>query len=168
MTPDPFEAGTVKDTSPEDGSGSTGGGKASGEGEEGLRGPVPPAMKQMLRRLAMQQQQLIEKAERLDVGLDAHKYPRGSLPETIELMSKMRGAAEQGEWREYAKAQKVVLSNLRELKGVIAQQKELNRDRSAQIPKEVRDEITSGQEEKAPKEYRDLVEQYFKSLAESK
>lgn len=167
MTADPFEAGKVKDTSPEPASGSTGGGKMSGEGEEGLRGPVPPPIKGKLQRMAHMQQQLIQKAERLDHGLEKQKYAKGKLPETIEMMRDFKQAADRGEYKNYSKMHKVILSNLREVKDVVAQQKKLNRDRSAKIPKEVRDEITSSLKEKAPKEYRDLVEEYFKSLSKT-
>ena len=43
LDPEPFEQGSVKDTAKNDPGGATGGGKLSGFGAEGLRGPAPPS-----------------------------------------------------------------------------------------------------------------------------
>src|SRR6202044_1888276 len=52
LDPTPFAQGQIKDTDRDPTGGATGGGKMSGEGGEGLEGPVPPAVKQTMQRLA--------------------------------------------------------------------------------------------------------------------
>ena len=166
LTPDPFEAGWVKDSSQEATTASTGGGKVSGQGQEGFHGPVPPPLRQQLKRLAQQQQELIDKAKRLDYGLKKYNHPRGDLPQTIELMEVLKAGLEQGEISTFTKYHRIVLTDLRDVKDVAEKQKQLWRDRTAPLPKELRDEISSAENEQMPEQYRDLIRDYFRSLAE--
>ena len=167
LTLDPYEAGSVKDSSAEPPTGSTGGGKASGVGQEGLRGPMPPTVRSELKRVTQLQQQLIDKAQSLDYGLRKYNYPRGELPKTIELMRQIQTDIEQGDVPTAGRSSRVVLSNLTELKDVVTRQKRLTRDNSAAMPKEIRDEIAAGANEGVPPEYRDLVSSYFRALSEA-
>ncbi len=167
LTLDPFEAGSVKDSSAESPSGSTGGGKASGFGQEGLRGPMPPTVRGELKRVTQLQQQLIDKAQSLDYGLRKYNYPHGELPKTIELMKQIQTNLEQGDIPTAGSSSRIVLSNLAELKDVVSRQKRLTRDNSASLPKEIRDEIAAGANEGVPPEYRDLVSGYFRALSEA-
>jgi hypothetical protein len=168
LTPDPFEAGAVKDTSPEQGTASTGGGKLSGAGQEGFQGPTPPALKDALKRMASRQQQLIDKAQRLDHGLQKYRYPRAQLPSTIELMEEIKKDLDTGRYISTAGAgEKVVLSNLRELKDLVDKQKQVQRDLTALMPKEIRQEIAAGLHEGVPKTYREMVNEYFRALSEA-
>jgi hypothetical protein len=169
-TPTPFEAGTVKDHAPESASGATGGGKRSGAGQEGLEGQAPPCRGE-LKRMANIQQNLITQAKRLDRGLEKYNYPRGDLPKTIELMEQYESELDslsKGESIPTAgKTNKAVLQNLQEMKDLVAKQKELSRDNTALMPKELRDEIASSQQEGVPREYQDMVDSYFRALSES-
>jgi hypothetical protein len=167
LTLDPYEAGSVKDSSAESPSGSTGGGKASGFGQEGLRGPMPPTVRGELKRVTQLQQQLIDKAQSLDYGLRKYNYPHGELPKTIELMKQIQTSIEQGDIPTAGTSSRIVLSNLTELKDVVSRQKRLTRDNSASLPKEIRDEIAAGANEGVPQEYRDLVSGYFRALSEA-
>ncbi|MCK4375489.1 MAG: hypothetical protein KAX19_09175, partial [Candidatus Brocadiae bacterium] len=167
LTPDPFEAGWVKDTSGEAPTGATGGGKVSGQGAEGFQGPVPPPLQQRLKRMAVQQGELIDKATRLDYGLRKYRHPRGRLPEAIELMKAQRASLEEGELSTFGRHQRIVLSNLREIKELSEKQKQLWRDRSALLPKRLREEIASAQDERVPEQYREMVENYFRALSEA-
>ena len=167
LTPDPFEAGAVEDTSAEPPTGSTGGGKVSGDGAEGLQGPIPPALQDKLKRLALQQQQLIDQARRLDFGLKKYRYPRGRLPDTIEIMENIQGELTAGSYISTAgRRNKTVLSGLREIKELVEKQKDVRRDRSALLPKEMRDEISASLQDETPRQYRDMVNDYFRALAE--
>jgi len=167
LTPDPFEAGWVKDTSGEAPTGSTGGGKVSGQGAEGFQGPVPPPLQQRLKRMAVQQADLIDKAKRLDYGLQKYQHPRGKLPDAIQLMEEEKVALDKGEVNTFARSQRIVLSNLREVKELSEKEKQLWRDRSALLPKQLRDEIASSQDEQVPEQYRAMVESYFRALSEA-
>lgn len=167
LTQDPMEAGSVKDTAPEPASGSTGGGKLSGVGAEGFHGPLPPAVRQELKRVAARQQDLIDKADRLDYGLKKYNYPRGELPKTIDLMREMKTRIESGDIATAGANEKIVLTKLKEVKDVVSRQKKLVRDNSAALPKEIRDEVANSRHESVPEAYKPLVESYFKALSEA-
>jgi len=167
LTPDPFEAGWVEDLSGEAPTGATGGGKVSGQGAEGFQGPLPPPLRQALKRMAVRQQELIDKARRLDFGLRKYRYPRGRLPETIELMKAQQQALQNGEVSNFAGYQRIVLSNLREVKELTEKQKQIVRDRSALLPGQLRREIASALHEPVPEQYRQMVRNYFRALSEA-
>ena len=167
LTADPFEAGWVKDSSGDAPTGATGGGKVSGQGAEGFQGATPPPLQQALKRMANQQAEIIDKARRLDYGLKKYRQPRGSLPEAIELMEAQKTALQSGEVRNFAHYQRIVLSNLREVKELSEKQKQLVRDRSALLPKELRDEVAAAQDEPVPEQYREMVRNYFRALSDA-
>ena len=157
----------MNDTSGQAPSGATGGGKTSGQGAEGLQGPVPPPLQQKLQRVAFKQQELIDHARHLDFGLEKYRAPRGKLPETIELMQKQVDALKSGNVANFAREQRVVLTNLREVKEMADKQKQVVHDQSALLPKNVRDEIASSQSETVPDQYRQMVANYFRALSEA-
>jgi hypothetical protein len=167
LTEDPYEAGQVDDKSGEPATGATGGGKMSGWGQEGLQGPPPPPVQQKLKRMANQQKELIDKARRLDYGLKKYRYPRGDLPKTIEMMEELQGHLEEGEISTYMTKHGVVLTNLREVKELVDKRKQVWRDRSRLLPEEIREEISSSADEEIPEEYREMVNRYYRALAES-
>ena len=128
---------------------------------------MPPALKQRMKRLAEQQSDIIDKARRLDYGLKKYRQPRGRLPDAIELMESQRIDLEQGELSNFSRHQRIVLSNLREVKELSEKQKQVMRDRSALLPKRLRQEIAAAQDEQVPEQYRGMVENYFRALAEA-
>jgi len=167
LTADAFEAGWVNDTSPEPAGGATGGGKVSGQGAEGLQGPIPPPLQQRLQRVAFKQQELIDNARRLDYGLQKYRAPRGRLPETIELMQQQVDALRGGNIANFTRQQRIILSNMREIKELAEKQKQVIRDRSALLPKHVREEVASARSETVPDQYREMVRNYFRALSEA-
>jgi len=168
LTPDPFEEGRVQDTSTDPVSGSTGGGRASGDGQEGLRGPAPPQVAEQLVRLAQKQAEIVNKAESLDHGLKVYRYPRGGLPQAIGEMRQTEEDMKAGRLRDYSRTQKVVLGNLREVKDAVERQKSVNRDTGSALPKQMRTEIVNSLSEKAPEKYKDMLGDYYKALTESR
>ncbi len=168
LTQDPFEAGVVKDTSAEPATGSTGGGKSSGFGAEGFRGQPPPRTQADLKRMANQQQQIIDKAERLDYGLKKLNYPRGELPKAIDMMRQIKSDLAEGRPISTAVAsQRLLLANLKEVKDVVERQKQVNRDTAALVDKKVRDEVAASLREEVPRQYKDMVEGYFRAISEA-
>ena len=117
--------------------------------------------------MAFKQQELIDNARRLDYGLKKYRAPRGRLPETIELMEAQKGQLVRGEISNFAHQHHIVLDNLREVKELSDKQKQVTRDRSALLPKQVRDEIASAQNETVPDQYREMVRNYFRALSEA-
>jgi hypothetical protein len=78
LDPEPFEQGSVKDSAKNDPGGATGGGKLSGYGGEGLRGPAPPSSNQPGPRLAEQQARIRQQAEAL--ALQLRRLPTAKTP----------------------------------------------------------------------------------------
>ena len=166
LTKDPFESGTVKDTSKRPATGSTGGGKKSGWGAEGLQG-APPSVQQKLKRIARRQRQLLDKARRLNHGLKKYRYPRGRLPRTIKLMKGMQNNLQKAELRPYAARSKRVTGDLKDVQELVRKQKQVQRDRAGNMPEDIRQEISSASGGKVPHEYEGLVKDYFRALAAS-
>ena len=137
----------------------------SGQGAEGFQGPVPPPVQEALKRMANQQQGLIDKARALDYGLKKYNHPRGNLPKTIEIMEKLKASLENGEVATFQKHHKTVLVDLRKVKSISELQKLLSRTTTVPLPKELRDMIASPDDEQVPEQYRELVRDYFRSLS---
>ena len=93
MTPTPFENGSVNDTSKDTKGGATGGGKLAGFGQEGLRGPMPPAQQQRLQKFADDQAHLRQQAESLALQLRKQRRPTGDLESAINAMDASAEAA---------------------------------------------------------------------------
>ncbi len=167
-TPDPYEAGQVKDTSTDPTGGATGGGKVSGVNQEGLRGTPPPAIQQQMARLANQQAEIRQQAERMEYGLGRRNYQSDDLSQAVELMKEMENDLQRGAGRDYGELQRRVVEKLQQAKKVVGAQVRSNEDTAAHLPKRMRDELESAMDEEAPAEYRDLIEDYYKNLSEGK
>ncbi len=90
LDPTPFAKGQVKDESKDPTGGASGGGKLSGQGGQGLEGPLAPKQKEeMLGRLADKQAQLRNKAEKLDLKYGVGHYDNFKLDESIALMRRV-------------------------------------------------------------------------------
>lgn len=164
-TSDPYEEGTVKDTSSEPPTGATGGGKASGFGREGFQGQTPDTANR-LKRLARQQKQLIGKARRIAHGLRKRRYPSGKLPETIKIMEDLHEELDSGRYmRTAARKKQVVLDNLHELKTVTEKTKQMRQDRSSQLPEQMREEVDAALRAPIPDKYEGTVRNYFETLS---
>jgi hypothetical protein len=167
LTPDPFEAGWVDDTSGEAPTGATGGGKVSGQGEQGLIGPLPPPLQQQLNRMASRQTQLVEKARGAVHDLGQYRRPPGRLPAAIELMQAQAESLRAGEVTTFARRQRLLLADLRQVKDVIVRQKSVQRDLTAPLPKDLLDGIAAAEDETVPEQYREMVRNYFRALSEA-
>lgn len=167
-TPDPFEAGQVKDTSKDPTGGSTGGGKVSGVNQEGLRGTPPPETMKQMARLANQQAEIRDQAERLNYGLSRRNYQSDDLSQAVDLMKEMEEDLARCKGQNYAELQKRIVEKLAQAKKVLGAEVRSNEDTAAHLPKRLRDQLESAMDEEAPAEYRDLIEQYYKNLSEGR
>ncbi len=164
-TSDPYEAGTVKDSSGEPPTGATGGGKASGFGREGFRGQTPNTANR-LKRLAQQQKQLIGKAKRIAHGLKTRRYPTGKLPETIKIMEDLHKELDSGSYvPTAARRKRVVLENLNELKAITEKVKKVRQDQSNRLPERMRRDVAASLRAPVPDEYEEMVRNYFEELS---
>ena len=165
LTPDPFEKGVVDDKSPEATGGSTGGGKISGAGGEGLEGPVPPEIRQQLKALAGRQAELRNKAERVHVAFKNLGYPTEPIQRTIRRMKQVEGALQHGSYSRVTRLRKMIVNDMQDTRAFLAGETRINRDRSVNLPPELQDQIMDAMQEPSPKAYEDLLKAYFERLA---
>ncbi len=165
--PDAFEAGEVKDTSREAGSGATGGGKLSGAGQEGLRGAPSPDLQRRMGALSQNQARIRQMAEQLDHSLRRRRYFSQDLSRAIELMASMEEDLKAGRPYRYSQRHREIITNLRQFSQVVGSQLEHQFEAPPPIPKDLRDELLNSGGEEMPREFRDAIRDYYRALAES-
>jgi hypothetical protein len=165
LTPDPFEKGQVKDTSKDPAGGSTGGGKEGGAGGEGLEGPLPPDRKLLNERLAGQQAEIRNKAERIALNLKMMNYPSADLEKAIKEMKQFETSLKDGRYTNIARQRPVVLKDLKSAQKFTEGVARIARDGAPNLPRSVQDEVLDALSgENAPKGYEDLLKGYYESL----
>jgi hypothetical protein len=165
LTPDPFEEGAVEDLSKDPVGGSTGGGKLSGGGEEGLRGPTAPQLKEQMQRLARQQAHIHSKSERLAHNLKNAKLPSGDLNIAVRAMNAAHACLKNKNLNGFAEQKKIVIESLEDAKRVVASEVKAKRERLLAIPKGMREELINAQKEKFPESYKGLLSEYYRALS---
>ncbi len=166
LTPDAYEKGEVKDSSPESAGGSTGGGKVSGASKEGLEGPVPPQTQRKMERLAGKQADIRNTAERVNIAFKVLKYPTTELEKAIADMKQTEDDLKNYRYDNALRRKRIMIKGLETAKMMTESRVKVGRDFSAGLPPEVRREILDASEQQLPPEYRDLVEKYYESLSE--
>ncbi len=164
LTESPFEQGTIKDTSKEPQGGSTGGGKQSGIGHEGLRGKTPDNNRDLEQRLP-NQVEMRQKAEALVRKLTVQNLPTGDLEEAISKMEQLSKYAAQGKGLEFKQVRDDIMSSLIDAKTAVSAAVKSDVDKNNQRKKKGNFFKYNGNES-TPSGYEDTVEAYFKSLAE--
>ncbi len=165
-TPDPFEAGEVKDKSSDPSSGSTGGGKLSGSNEQGLRGVPSPLLNRKMQRLASEQARIRQKAEKLDHKLKRRRFHVKDLAEAIRLMRAFEESLKKGLPADYAARRRAIADRLSTVRTIFEDRLRLQREGNLLLPRRAPGSIRSARAEEPPAEYRPLVEDYFRSLLE--
>jgi hypothetical protein len=167
LSPDPFEAGQVKDTSHDPVGGGTGGGKESGQGGEGLEGPIPPPMQRELVRLADKQATLRNQAETIKLQFQIVNVNSDSLEELIKRMQLVEKQLRDGHFRSALRRRDVTLDAIDDARNQAADAA-VRVDTSASVPEEIRKEILGGMDEPSPEGWEDLNRSYFERLATGK
>ncbi|MCX7702741.1 MAG: hypothetical protein N2234_01370 [Planctomycetota bacterium] len=166
LTSDPYERGSVKDTSREAPGGATGGGKLSGMGKEGLRGPTPPELKQELERLASKQADIAQKAERLSRNFNKMGVDASGVEDAAGQMRAASEALRNGELNEFVQKKQLAVDRLKEQQAVVASEVRARQERLGAIPKDLREEIMNAIKEKMADEYKELLKAYYKNIAD--
>jgi len=161
----PFEKGTVKDSSKDPQGGTTGGGKQSGLGGDGLRGVTPDQKPDVQQRLPGQQAELKQKAEALLRELNVRNLPTGDLEDAVskmELIQKYRSA---GQGLQVRQIQSDLLSSLKDAQTVMSSKALGGAEKSHTATKRV-SAIRYQGNEPTPDGYEESVSAYFRALAE--
>ncbi len=164
LTESPFEQGTIKDTSKEPQGGSTGGGKQSGIGHEGLRGKTPDNNRDLEQRLP-NQVEMKQKAEALLRKLTVQNLPTGDLEEAISKMEQLSKYNVKGKGLEFRQVRDDMLSSLIDAKTAVGAAVKSDVDKNSSRKMKGNFFKYDGKES-TPSGYEDTVESYFRSLAE--
>jgi len=165
VTPDPYEAGSVKDSSREQG-GATGGGKKAGAGAEGLRGTPPPPVKEKLDRLAGRQAELISRAERLRRGIKKLGYGTTHLDAVIEDMKRVYARMNDYAYQDYARMLKVLRDRMKAYGDYVDAVHRVRHETYAGPRRGRGGPVPVPETDNLPPGYEDLVKGYFRKLLE--
>ena len=164
LTPDPYVKGQIKDYSKDPVGGATGGGKESGGGGEGLKGPVPNRPDRDLGRLATRQAQLRNKAEGVDLKFQVLKYHHTDLKRMIDVMAAVEADLKTGRYRSALRRRDVLLEGLGQVKTYLKGEFTVRQDQTANLPTDIQKEILGNMQEPSPPGWEELNRQYFERL----
>jgi len=159
LTPDAFLGGEVKDTSTDPAGGSTGGGKLSGAGGEGLEGPAPPELEREMERLKGAQASLRNKAERIGMELRARDFPEADIEVTLNHLRSLEADLKDGRYANIARRRNVLLDGLERTREFVEGTARVELDRS-RGPEGFEEAMGSARDEVDPAGYEDLLRAY--------
>jgi hypothetical protein len=169
LTPDPIVKGRIKDHNRQAPGGATGGGKESGQGGEGLQGPVPrrPGPRNAA-RLADRQATLRNQAEGLDLRFQVFNFHHTDLKKLIAAMANVEQDLRSGRYRNALRQRDVLLEGFRNVKQYLEGQAEVRQDTSVNLPTDVQKKILGAMQEPSPAGWEDLNRRYFERLGEER
>ncbi|MCM8769994.1 MAG: hypothetical protein NC911_10090, partial [Candidatus Omnitrophica bacterium] len=164
LTPDNLEPGAIQDTSKESPQGPTGGGKLSGWGQTGLRGPVQD-LTYRYDLLAQKQTQIIEKAEKLSHELKIRNVYNPQLEQSIKAMKLFQFQLQEGRYSNLLTTKEQIIDQLRNLQQNLVGQS-IVKVTEELTEKKAEKEAGPGWKEKIPVGYENAVRRYFKRFGE--
>ena len=162
LTPDNLEPGIIQDTSKDSPQGPTGGGKLSGWGQTGLRGPVQD-LTFRYDLLSQKQTQIMEKAEKLSHELKILNVYNPQLEESIKAMKSFQFQLKEGRYSNLLTTKDYIIEQLRTLQQNLARQSIVRVETEKGEEKSSKD-IGTAWKEKIPSGYEDTVRRYFEHL----
>jgi hypothetical protein len=165
LTNDAFSNNQVQDNSTLPAGGATGGGKKGGLGGEGLEGPVPADASNSTQRLAGQQAQIRNEAERLNLQMNAAGFDNFKLVESNAYLKKSEDALKQYQYHTALYYQQQAIQSLNTAKVLAAGEIHVVADTSPTAAEKSRKDIDSALNGPMPNGYGDPVKAYFEKLA---
>lgn len=166
LTPDPYVKGQIKDHSKDATGGATGGGKESGQGGDGLEGPLPqPPGQRDLDRLAGKQAALRNRAEGIDLQFEVSNFHHTDLKRMIELMAQIERDLKAGRYHNALRQRRVLAAGLGNVKQYLQGEFEVRRDATVNLPTEVQKELRGSMQDPSPVGWEELNRQYFQRLS---
>ena len=166
LDPTAFQKGEVKDDSKDPTGGATGGGKTSGQGGEGLEGPVPPKQKREMERLAQKQAQLRNAAERLSLQYKVGKYDSFKLDEAIGLMRRVESDLHANRYVNALRRRDVTLDALDTSRLLVGGEVHVQRDTTPTTSKKNQEQINDAMKGELPPAWSDALKEYYRKLGE--
>ncbi|MCD6407427.1 hypothetical protein J7L87_00045, partial [bacterium] len=159
VTPDNLEPGQIKDTSGQVPLGPTGGGKISGWGPSGLRGPVKE-FEFKYDTLMRKQKSIIEKAEKLLRTFKILNIYNPQLEKTISAMKEFQIKLKEGKYQDLLTTKNKIISSLKQVSQTITKTAVV---RTEKLKFQKKKEGTgSVWDEKIPEGYERIVMKYLK------
>lgn len=166
LDPTPFAQGQIKDSSTDPSGGATGGGKLSGEGGEGLEGPVPPAIKQQMQRLADKQAELRNTAERLNLQYHLDRYDNFKLAEAVALMRRVESDLQANRYNNALRHRDVTLDDLDTSRLLLGGEVHVQQDTTPATNQKLRSEIDDAMKGELPPAWSEALKAYYEKLSE--
>jgi hypothetical protein len=167
LGPEPHVKGQIKDTSKDPVGGATGGGKESGQGGEGLQGPVPNRPERELGRLANKQAELRNKAEAVDLRFKVLRYHHADLKKLIETMAVVESDLRGGKYQNALRRREVLLQGLAQLRAHLKGEFAISKDTTSNLPTNIQREILGSMQEPSPLGWEELNRRYFEQLGKT-
>ncbi len=164
LTPEPFQKGEIKDKSKDPVGGATGGGKQSGQGGQGLQGPVPNRPKDNLQRLTKKQAELRNKAEAIKLGFKVMQYHHSDLDKMIEVMKGIENDLKLGNYKNALRRKEILLTGLKEVRKYLKGEFTVRPDFTSKVPSNLQKKILGSMQETSPAGWEDLNHRYFEQL----
>jgi hypothetical protein len=166
LTPDPVVKGQIKDHSKDSVGGATGGGKESGQGGEGLEGPLPRSPgKRDLERLAGKQAALRNKAESVDLQFQVNNFHQTDMKKMIETMSQVELDLKAGRYQNALRQRPVLLEKMGNVKQYLEGEFQVKQDATSNLPADIQKELLNSMQDPSPQGWEELNRQYFERLS---
>lgn len=165
LDPTPFQKGEINDQSKDPVGGATGGGKLSGQGGEGLEGPVPPALKREMERLAQKQAQLRNTAERLQAQFQLSRYDNFKLLQAVAMMRRVESDLQSNRYNNAMRRRDVLLDDLGTSHLLLSGEVHVQRDTTPSVNPKLEDEIGDAMKGALPAGWDQALREYYRKLA---
>lgn len=166
LDPTPFAQGQVKDQSTDPGGGATGGGKLSGQGGQGLEGPVPPKVKEEMQRLAQKQAELRNTAERLNLQYHLSRYDNFKLAESIALMRRVESDLDANRYVNAMRLRDVTLDDLSTSRMMLGGELHVQQDTTPRTSQKLQAQINDAMKGELPPAWSDVLKAYYQKLGQ--
>ncbi|MCC6240370.1 MAG: hypothetical protein IT448_08750 [Phycisphaerales bacterium] len=167
LDPTAFEQGQIKDVSTDPVGGATGGGKLSGQGGQGLEGPVPSSQHQaQMERLRQKQAQLRNRAERLNLQYRVGRYDQFKLLNSIALMRRVESDLQANRYQTALRRKDVLLNSLDTSRLLVEGQIHVEHDTTPSLARRVDDEIRDTMQGSLPPAWQGALKTYYEKLGQ--
>jgi hypothetical protein len=166
LDPTPFQAGQIKDTSGDPAGGATGGGKMSGEGAAGLEGPVPPKMQEAMQRLAKQQAEIRNAAEKLNLQYKLGRYDNFKLLQSIVNMRQTESDLNANRYQNALRHIDETVDDLSTSSVLVGGRMRVDEDTTPASNQRSRKEIDDAAQGDLPPVWSESLREYYRKLAE--
>jgi len=167
VTNEPYEKGSLQAGKQLDPRGSTGGGKKTGGGKQGLQGGTPPDMVKDMARLEEKYAELREKSLRLARQFESSGRRSSRMNHAIELFESSREDLREGRYQDAARKRKMALGELRATQSDIDESISVLLQKARRLPSDLRDQVSSGVQQPLPEGYEEMVGEYYKAISEA-